>query len=1173
MTPRTLQVALTGMLLWLGAGGAVADTSSTTNRAVDFQRDIRPLLSANCFQCHGPDEGTREAELRLDQPGNAYEDRGGYAAIVPGNPLESELFQRISTQDPDAKMPPESSNKTLTEDQILLIEQWIESGAKYTQHWSFVSPQRSPLPRVRDLSWVNNEIDGFVLDKLEQEGLSPSPEADRNQLIRRVYLDLIGIPPTVQEVDAFVADEEPDAYEKVVDRLLASPHYGEKWARRWLDLARYSDTNGYEKDQPRSMWPYRDWVIQALNNDMPFDQFTIEQIAGDLLPNATLDQRIATGFHRNTMINEEGGIDPQEFRFLAIVDRVATTGATWLGLTLGCAQCHTHKFDPITHAEYYQLFALLNNANEVTISLPDPSIDVKRDSIERAIEEIIASYPSNYPVEENSVSDANGNSASLQEIRDKTLEKDFSIWKDEQRRQVANWVPLRPLEVVSNLASTEVLRDGSVLCSGDFTKNDTFDLTFAPPDVPITAIRLEALPDPSLPNGGPGRQQIAGDDGSGGGNFFLSEIQAWRLDNYDSTVEKITPLLWKSASASYVPEGLEANHAIDGRHDTGWTIHGRSNERHTAVFRLADSVTLSEKQFLKLRLEHENFYPAGLGRFRISVTADKGPFVATGFTDEVIALLQMPEDTLSDSDQEVLRKVFLNTTPLLKSEHERIRQLRNSKPRYPTTLVMQERSEQHQRKTFRHHRGEYLQAKESITPGVPEILHNLPEGSKKDRLAFARWLVDRQNPLVARVMVNRQWEAIFGQGIVRTTEDFGYQGSFPTHPELLDWLAVEFMESGWSLKKLHRLLVTSATYRQSSNASPEAVERDPENNLLTRGPRTRLDAELVRDSILSISGLLSRKIGGASVFPPQPAGITEAAYGPLQWVTSVGEDRYRRGLYTFNKRTAPYAAFGLFDAPSGEVCLTRRDRSNTPLQSLAMLNDVVTMEAARHMATEAMNGHDSPGDIAFNLFRRCVQRPPSEDELSRVLSFYERQQRRFTCGEVDLHRVLNTGPVHTWQFSVGNNDWLARNQCTVNVENKHLVVTSSGEDPFFGASLESPAGSHTLSIVASFATSGKVEVYWTTKESPEESTMQSQSLEIIPNQWHEYVFPLETNGQLTTLRIDPGQSPGTTLIKRIHLAYGDGLYVLTPDLDENQLAAWLVTARALLNLNETIWKP
>ncbi|HLV82059.1 MAG TPA: PSD1 and planctomycete cytochrome C domain-containing protein, partial [Chthonomonadaceae bacterium] len=763
----------------------------------------------------------------------------GHRAIVPGKPQNSPLVQRILSHGADI-MPPAYANKPLSQGEKAILVSWVRSGAPYRQHWAFVLPRQAPLPAVKLTSWPRNPIDNFVLARLEKAGLKPSPPADRYTLVRRVYLDLIGLPPTPEEADAFVQDRSPNAYEKVVDRLLASPHYGERWARRWLDLARYSDTNGYEKDRPRSIWPYRDWVINALNRDMPFDRFTIEQLAGDLLPNATQDQRVATGFHRNTMLNEEGGIDPLEYRFYSMVDRVATTGTVWLGLTLGCAQCHTHKFDPITQREYYRTMACLDNADELTIDAQKPDIAAQRKQIEAQIAEREAHLAERFPDP--------GRPGGF--LSADAVESKFGTWARAQEPIAVRWHVLRPVKVASNLPLLTVQPDNSVFVSGDMTKRDVYDLDFRDDGPPITAVRLEALTDDRLPAHGPGRVFYEG----GFGDFFLSEI---------TLAAGGKPAQFASAAQS---GGGDAGAAIDGDPQTGWNINGRQGETTVAVFRLKAPV---KADAFSIRLLFERYHAAGLGRFRLSVTSDARP-AGADLPPAIEEILLIPEAQRSRPQTTQLFRYYLSIAPELKAEREQIARLRATSPAYPTTLVFAERPADNPRATYIHKRGEWLQPTERVTPGVPAILPPLPVNEPANRLTFARWLVSPANPLVGRVIMNRQWAAFFGKGIVRTAEDFGYQGEPPSHPELLDWLAVEFVRRGWSLKQMHRLIVTSATYRQSSAVTPTLLARDPENRLLSRSPRVRLEAELVRDAALTASGLLSGKIGGPSVFPPQP---------------------------------------------------------------------------------------------------------------------------------------------------------------------------------------------------------------------------------------------------------------------------------------------------------------
>ena len=1004
--------------------------------APDFSRDVRPILSQHCFKCHGPDDQARKGGLRLDIRGSATKAaKSGGIALVPGKPDQSELVARIFSNDEDELMPPPSAKRALSPEQKDTLRRWVSAGAEYQQHWAFVRPKQIAVPTIADFglllsdwkkreparaaaisnqqsaisNWPRNAIDAFVLRRLLAANLTPSPEADAATLCRRLYLDLTGIPPTPAEQDDFLksAIRNPQsAIESLADKLLASPHYGERWARRWLDLARYADTNGYEKDRPRSIWPYRDWVINALNADKPFDQFTIEQIAGDMLPpvvgspEATLDQKIATGFHRNTMLNEEGGIDPNEFRYHAMTDRVATTGVTWLGLTLGCAQCHTHKFDPITHREYFQIMAFMDNADEPDVDIPQPGAEEQRKKNAALAEKLIAGLPEKWAAKPagKSVAQTPAASPDSKPVQRPTLDEIFSEWLARERARTVQWTALRPASAKSNLPLLTVQPDASVFASGDISKADTYELHFHDVPAGVTAVQLEALPDPRLPAHGPGMTFYEGPKG----DFFIGEFQL----SADGQ-----PVKFAHATESYSKNNFGKNPAtaalmLDGDPQTGWSTADRMGERHTAVFTLPSPTPAARDWTLKLVMGRH--YACSIGRFRISITTDARPAVARDLPEEMDALLALPDTKLTAAQHARLREEFLLSLPELADEAARIRALR--KPPQPSiTLGLRERPAENPRPTFMHNRGEYLQPTDPVTPGIPAFLNPLAAGAKRDRLAFARWLVSPENPLTARVTVNRQWAAFFGRGLVKTTEDFGYQGETPTHPELLDWLAVEFVKQGWSLKKLHRLIVTSATYRQKSEVrsqrsenSPDAtltsdlrpLTSDPDNRLLSRFPRVRLDAEIIRDAALAASGLLTDKLGGPSVYPPQPDGVTEAAYGATKWNASDGADRHRRSLYTFSKRTAPFALYNTFDGPTGEACIARRDVSNTPLQALALLNDIVFTEAAQALGKILAERKSGDAEKLDDAFRRIVCRGPSPDERATLLRFLETQRER-----------------------------------------------------------------------------------------------------------------------------------------------------------------------------------
>ena len=956
----------------------------------DFQGVVKPILARNCFECHGPDAEARKASLRLDDPESAMASRDGVQAIVPGDAMASAVFQRIITQDTEDRMPPSGSHKALSQEEIDRIRTWIDSGAEYAEHWAFLAPERSELPLVSDPSWVINAIDRFVLNRMEREGLEPSEEANRYALIRRLSLDLLGMVPLVDDVDRFVQDQKPGAYERLVDRLLASPRYGERWARQWLDLARYSDTNGYEKDRERSIWPYRDWVIDALNQDLRFDQFSIEQLAGDMLPEATASQRIATGFHRNTMLNEEGGIDPLEYRFYAMVDRVATTGAVWMGLTTGCAQCHSHKYDPISHVDYYSFMALMNNADEPDLLLRDPGTEKRREEGGRALLQATLGLRDRYPLPEGV--------AQTLEARHKAYDDAYARYREALRERFVAWRPLNPSKWETNLGRMEVLEDRSVFVTGDATKRDVYRLTFLleEQDEPVRAIRLEALPDDRLPARGPGRAFYEGRKG----DFFLSELTL-RVGGEARS--------FASGSRSYgkisVGSGNgEAKNVFDGEGSTGWSTSGREGEGHYLVLNLEKPIQGAAA--FEVELLFERHFVASLGRFRISVASQKGQ--AVDLNPRWETAFGRDHDDWTREEDEAVQRAFIRSVSGLEEARKSLNAIRGGIPKFKTTLVMRERAPDHPRRTHRHHRGEYLSPREGVEPGLPSVFLNGDRGPT-DRLELARWLASPENPLVGRVTVNRAWRSFFGTGLLETSGDFGTQSNQPSHPRLLDWLAVEFMESGWSLKRLHRLIVMSRTYRQSSMIDVERLERDPRNRLLTRGPRHRLEGEMVRDSMLMASGLISNPMGGPSVRPPQPVAVTALAYGGAGWRSNEGEARYRRSLYTFSKRTAPFAAYAVFDGPSGENCTPRRNRSNTPLQALTLMNDPMYVELSQVMAKVVVARHAADRDRVSALFRRVVTRPPDPEETTWLMDYQRSQQARLGTGELDPESLLGGG--------------------------------------------------------------------------------------------------------------------------------------------------------------------
>lgn len=975
----------------------------------DFNHDVRPILSNRCFKCHGPDETHQEAGLRLDRREAALAELdSGARAIVPGHSDSSELIARIMSDDPDLVMPPPHTKVKLSLDEKRILSEWVAAGATYAPHWAFVAPTKADLPTLKNGAWARNPIDHFVLARLEAEGLTPSPEADRATLCRRVYLDLIGLPPSPAELAAFVADTSPDGYEKLVDRLLASPRYGERQARRWLDLARYADTNGYEKDRPRTIWPYRDWVIRALNDDMPFDAFTIKQIAGDMLPGATPDDIIATGFHRNTMLNEEGGIDPLEFRYLAVVDRVGTTGATWLGLTTACAQCHTHKYDPLTHTDYFSLFALLNNADEPEWIIPSEERSQRLTQAVSKIESLWKELPSHWPsananAEQLAGSSESGQASQGTQPTSEDLATRFDAWSRAESKRAVNWRIARPDTVETSMPHLTVLEDGSVLASGDQTKSDVYTLTLPRMDRPVQAIRLEVLPHESLPGCGPGMCAYEGTPG----DFFLSEFEV-RVPPKAARIEIAHASESFGGKAAHSKNASSAAEAVDGVMSTGWSTGGRHGRPDAAVFELAEPVAAGEPMVVTMRFERHFACP--LGRFRMSVSDIPGAR-ASGHSADVEAALAKSPETRSPAERQAILRRFLVTAPELSERVKEIERLEASLREGLETLVMRERPADNPRITYRHHRGEFTQPEEKVSPAVPAFLPPLPKDGPANRLALAHWLVAAENPLTARVTVNRQWEAFLGRGLVPTVADFGYQGALPSHPELLDWLAVSFMQPvdagglGWSLKELHRLVVTSATYRQDSRITSELAQRDPTNTLLARGPRVRLDAETIRDSLLAASGLLSTKMYGPGVRPPQPEGVTEVAYGSPKWESSKGEDRYRRSIYTFQKRTAPFAFTTTFDGPTGEACIPRRDISNSPLQALTLLNDPMFLEIAQALGwlVEATDADDT--DRLNTLAVRLYSRPLDAEEQTLLQTYLAVQRKRLAAGELDAKKL------------------------------------------------------------------------------------------------------------------------------------------------------------------------
>lgn len=979
---------------------ALASSTAWGAKPVDFESDVLPILKNRCFACHG--DASFEGGLRLDVRQSAFAGGDEGPAIIPGKPGDSLLLTRVESADAKLRMP--KDDEPLPASEIATLKAWITEGAQWPkeltatdkrlQHWSFQAPKVSPLPNTAWPHLARGTLDRWIQKGLQDAQLSPSEEADRYTLARRVAIDLIGIPLSIEEVDQFVADTSPDAFERLVDRLMAAPAYGERWVRKWLDLARYSDTNGYEKDRPRSMWPYRDWVIQALNEDKPFDQFTIEQLAGDLLPGSTIEQKVATGFHRNTMVNEEGGVDNAEFRFNSVVDRVGTTSSIWLGLTMACAQCHSHKYDPLQQEEFYKVLACLDNCDEPEITLPNQNLVAQRTGIQSEIADLEAALLA----------------------KAEQLPAEFQAWQDQTRSKAKHWQVLRPTEFKSiKGASLDLLPDGSILVSGDIPNYDTYDVDFLTIPPGTTALRLEVLPHASLPDGGPGRAQF--DSVGPKGDFLLSEFVVKVQPIAGQTPSEATTIPLGAATHDFAADGRSAQATTDGTLDTGWSIRGGIGKPHAAVYELKVPLTTGKDSKVTITLIQQYIHQMTIGRFRISATSDPVPVASSGVPAEIETLLLRPANELSQTERVQLLTQFSQVAPALEEARKAIAQKRATLPPLPTSLIMEERPPQHVRTTHRHHRGEFLSPRNVVRPGAPAALHPFSTQDSKEpaRLKLARWLVAPENPLMARVTVNRAWQIFFGRGIVRTTEDFGLRGAPPTHPELLDYLAVDFVARGYSQKELHRRIVTSHSYRQSAAISPEMQTIDPTNQWLAHAPRFRLEAEQVRDVPLSAAGLLVERLGGPSVFSPQPEGAAKLSYGGLAWNTETGGNRYRRGLYTFSKRTSPYSMFTTFDGPTGETCLIQRERSNTPLQSLTILNDVVFVETAQALAArvltelpEATPSASAPLESLRieQMFRLATGRPCTTEELATLTNYLRRQQERLSKKELSASTLL-----------------------------------------------------------------------------------------------------------------------------------------------------------------------
>ncbi len=1023
-------------------GGAPASAKSGAEPAkVDFNRDIRPIFSEHCYTCHGPDEQKRKAGLRLDQQEAAFKElKSGRHALVAGDPAKSTLVGRVSSTDPEEVMPPPKQHQPLKPEQIALLKQWVREGAQWKKHWSFIPPERAELPAVKDRKWPRNEIDYFTLARLEKENLRPDPEADKATLIRRATLDLTGLPPTIGEVDVFLADSSRDAYEKLVDRLLASPHYGERMAQNWLDLARYADTSGYHFDGVRFMWLWRDWVIKAFNDNKPYDEFTVEQLAGDLLPHPTQSQRVATGFVRNNMTNDEGGADPDEYLNEYVVDRVNTVGTVWMGLTVGCTQCHDHKYDPLTTKEFYRMYAFFHNVPEkgldrIRTDNPPPRLPVPTQ--EQALNFVEADFD---------LKDA-----------EKTLQDRANELGETQEKWERETNAKPPTEPSREGLTVEIPFDDSLTVTSSAPGAAGKMVEAAKPEFADgrlgKALKLDGkahadfgpLVEPERTNAfsygawvkleGDGAVLSKMEKGPGyrGFDLFFADerfqahlVNAWP-DNAVKvqTKDKFPKNQWLHVLVTHDGSAKASGLKI--------YVNGRSREVEVEKDKLTDTITNREplrigarsgEAQLKGLVDDARFYQR---------TLSAGDAVALTMQGYLPIIAKSRGNRTEDERGELQRFYkenyavdYLRSETALTAARARKEEFYS---RIPTAMVMEEMNPP--RDTFVLVRGDFRNRGEPVQPGTPAVLPPLPAGPT-NRLALARWLVAPENPLMARVTVNRYWSMFFGTGLVKTINDFGSQGEWPSHPELLDWLAVQFRDGSrsppsaeagmrkarpgsdsppvraWDVKGLVRLIVTSASYRQSAAVTPEKLERDPYNRLFTRGPRLRLDAEFIRDNALAVSGLLNDKVGGPSVKPYQPPGIWDGT--DAKYEQDKGDALYRRGLYVFWRRSAHYPSFATFDAPSREVCTVRRQRTQTPLQSLVLMNDPSFVEAARGLAERVLR--EEPGNAEHRLvraFRHTLGRPPQPDEIAVLEKTYGEQLANFQRDHDAAKALLEVG--------------------------------------------------------------------------------------------------------------------------------------------------------------------
>ncbi len=984
---------------WLNASGVtlllviLTCAAGYAQDSIDFDLDVRPILADACFRCHGPDEKTREADLRLDQEDGLFADRGGYTIVAPGDASASELLVRLQSDD-EGRMPPVDSQRQLTPEEVATLEKWVTQGAKWQEHWAFRPPVAARPPVGAGQHWDANPIDSFIRSRRAGHW-APSTEAEPTVLLRRVWFDLVGLPPSPDDIERYLDDPAPDRFERQMDRLLASPHYGEKMARGWLDAARYADTNGYQYDTERTQWPWRDWVINAFNRHAPYDEFVIEQLAGDLLPNATPQQVLATGFNRNHGITIEGGVIDEEYRTEYVADRVVTSTTVFLGLTALCARCHDHKYDPLSQREFYQLFDFFNQVPEKghngfapQLAVQPPELEQRRQQLEALKKELTAQEPQWVANQE--------------------------LW-EQQLRERKNplpvlWHPVA-LESLSAKSGAQFSRldDGSWLAQGGAQNQDQYDLIWkVPSDGEWSWVRLQALTHPDLPHGGPGRAFNS--------NFVLSEIKLFRREGGEWSEVQLA-----SAIADYSQSGFEIDKAIDRNGTTGWAVDGPTRkENRVAGVRLTQPMKVKAGSELKLEL-HFNYGAAhSIGRVKLAMSEAESPQLS----DDPWQALAVAAKDRNPQQQRELRTLFVQSGQAPRELVEKLDQqqrleaeMADLATRRVNVMVMRDMPNRRQTRILE--RGSYDQPGGDVQAGVPEVLGGWEKDFPNNRLGFARWLVSRSNPLTSRVAVNRWWQECFGVGLVKSSEDFGTQGERPSHPELLDWLAVNFQDRSWELTWLQRKMLSSSTYRQSSDISVQALASDPENRWLQRGPARRLNAEEVRDTLLAASGQLIPKIGGPSVFPYHPEGLWLEINNRPNYSKSYphqgGEGLYRRSLYTFWKRTVPPPTMQTFDAPEREFCVVRRSATNTPLQAFVLLHDPQFVEAARQLAVRVLHDAENTTD-AERLRFACLAtlgRPPAPQETAILLEMLHARRRDYQLDDSEVDGMLSVGESET----------------------------------------------------------------------------------------------------------------------------------------------------------------